>query len=97
VNPYLLGGIIVYILTIIVAAIAQRLTPYYGDCPACFILILSTPWLLYMLYAYHVHWYIDVSTAFFMLLITLVVGGPLLLYGEYRLREWEDPGHKGKR
>jgi membrane-associated HD superfamily phosphohydrolase len=95
VNPYLLGGIIVYILTIIVAAIAQRLTPYYDDCPVCFFLMLSTPWLLFMLYAYHAQWYFAVSASFFMLVVTLVISGPPLIIYYYRERESIDPEHKG--
>jgi len=95
VNPYLLGGIIVFILTIIVAAIAQRLNPYYDECPACLILMLATPWTLFMLYAYHVHWYFAVSAAFFMLVVTLVISGPPLIIYYYRERESIDPEHKG--
>jgi ABC-type Fe3+-siderophore transport system permease subunit len=47
VNPYLLGVMIVYILTVVAVIIAQLLTPHQ-DCPVCFILILSTPLLLYL-------------------------------------------------
>jgi membrane-associated HD superfamily phosphohydrolase len=95
VNPYLLGGIIVYILTVIVGVITQRLSPYYDDCSLCFFLIISTPWLLYMLYAYHAHWYFDVSASFFMLVVTLVISGPPLIIYYYREREEIDPEHKG--
>ena len=84
-NPFLLGGIVVFILTMVVAAIAQRLNPHHDECIVCFFIIISTPFLLYMLYAYYTHFYAGVVGMFFMLLITFF-GSLLILHDIYNHR-----------